>query len=107
MPGSRPAPTPSSAEDKSCQGQNQAAHDAINVPLQPSGKSLSAIGQRAYLNVENPKEFLAIETWTTLDGPQRLFSDSQANLAAEFDKLFEETPGSYWRVSGWESFADV
>jgi hypothetical protein len=86
--------------------ENKAAHDAINVPLQTLGKSLSAIGHRAYLNAENPKEFLGIDTWTTLEGPQRLFSDPK--LAAEFEQLFEEMPQvSYWRASGWESFSDV
>jgi hypothetical protein len=86
--------------------EKQAAHDAINVPLQAFGKSLSAIGHRAYLNAENPKEFLGIDTWTTLEGPQRLFGDPK--LAAEFEQLFEEMPQvSYWRASGWESFSDV
>jgi hypothetical protein len=86
--------------------QNQAAHDAINVPLQALGKSLGAVGHRAYLSAQNPKEFLAIDTWTTLEGPKKLFSDPK--LAAEFGKLFEGMPEiTFWGASGWESFSDV
>jgi len=85
--------------------ENQAAHDAINVPLQAYGKSVGAIGHRAYLNAENPKEFLAIDTWTNLEGPQQLFGDPK--LGVEFERLFEEIPQvSYWRASGWDSFSD-
>jgi hypothetical protein len=86
--------------------ENQAAHDAINVPLQALGKSLSAVGHRAYLNAKNPKEFLGIDTWTSIEGPEKLFSDPK--LADQFGKLFEGTPEiTFWRASGWESFADV
>ena len=86
--------------------ENQVAHNAIKAPLEALGKSLSPLGHRAYLNAENPKEFLGIDTWTTLEGPQRLFSDPR--LAAEFERLFEQMPQvSYWRASGWDSFSDV
>jgi hypothetical protein len=86
--------------------ENQAAHDAINVPLQVFGKSFGAVGHRAYLNAQNPKEFLGIDTWTSLEGPQKLFTDPK--LAEEFQKLFEGMPEvTYWGASGWESFSDV
>jgi hypothetical protein len=86
--------------------ENQAAHDAINVPLQALGKAHSAIGHRVYLNANDPKEFLGLDTWTTIEGPQQLFSHPK--LAEEFGKLFEGMPEiTFWKASGWESFADV
>jgi hypothetical protein len=59
----------------------------------------------------NPCECLtalsrAIDTWTTLEGPKKLFSDPK--LAAEFGRLFEGMPEiTFWGASGWESFSDV
>jgi|SRR5882672_725030 len=85
--------------------ENKKVHDMIFKPLQEFGRSLSAIGHKVYLNPQNPKEFLAIDTWTTLEGPQKLFSDPK--VGEEFSKLFESTPEvTFWGESDWAGFYD-
>lgn len=84
---------------------NHAVHDAIYEPLKALGTSLSAIGHTAYLNPHDPREFLAVDTWTTLEGPQRLFNNP--TVAAEFERLFEGQPEiTFWSDAGWASFDD-
>ena len=86
--------------------ENRRAHDTIFEPLKALGTSMSAIGHQAYLNPQNPKEFLAIDTWTTLKGAQKLFNDP--TIAEQFAQLFESMPEiTFWGESGWASFYEM
>lgn len=87
-------------------GDNQQAqnvHDETVAKVSPVGKSMGNISHQAYLNIQNNKDFLAIDVWDNLESIQKLYGDP--NLAAEFGKLFEGTPEvTIWGDSGWLQF---
>ncbi len=81
----------------------QKAHDETVAKLSPVSRPMGATSHRAYLNPQNPKEFLAVDGWDNLEAIQKLYSDP--NLAAEFGKLFEGMPEvTVWSDSGWFAF---
>jgi hypothetical protein len=83
--------------------QSQASHDGTIQKLGPTGRSMGNVGHRAYLNLQNRREFMAIDVWDNLEGPQKLFADP--NLAAEFGKLFDGQPQvTMWEDAGWEAW---
>ncbi len=85
------------------ENQSRMAHDAAIDKLSPIGKPLGSTGHRAYLKVQDRREFLAIDVWDNMEGPQKLFSDP--NLAAEFARLFDGQPEvTFWGDSGWSSY---
>jgi quinol monooxygenase YgiN len=87
------------------QQEAQAIHDAILEQLPAVGRPLGAIGHQPYLNPQNPKEFLAIDTWTNLQGLQKFMNDPK--VAEAFGNLFEGMPDvTIWGESGWSSFYD-
>jgi len=87
------------------QQEAQAIHDAILEQLPAVGRPLGAIGHMPYLNPQNPKEFLAIDTWSNLEGLQKFMSDPKVGEA--FGNLFDGTPDvTIWGESGWSSFYD-
>ena len=67
--------------------QSQTVHDATIAKLGEVSRSMGGIGHRAHLNLQNPREFLAIDTWDNLENMQKLGTDPK--LAEEFGKLFE------------------
>jgi quinol monooxygenase YgiN len=83
----------------------QAAHDATVAKLSAMTRPMGAVGHQPYLNPQNPAEFLAVDTWTNLEGLQKFMSDP--NVAAEFGKLFDGMPDvTIWQESGWASFSE-
>lgn len=83
--------------------QSQATHDATIQKIGPMGKSMGNVGHRAYLNPQNRKEFMAIDVWDNMEGPQKLLGDPA--LGAEFAKLFEGQPQvTVWEDAGWEAW---
>lgn len=65
-------------------------HDATMEMLGQAGKEMGNTGHRAYLKAGERQEFLAIDTWSNLEGPQKLLANP--DLAAEFGKLFDGRP---------------
>ena len=49
--------------------------DTTAAKLSPVSKPLGSIGHRAFLNLQNSQEFLAIDRWDNLDGLQKFMSD--------------------------------
>lgn len=89
---------------KGSQKVAQTAHDATVEKLSAMTRPMGAIGHQAYLNPQNPMEFLAVDTWTNLEGLQKFMGDP--NVAAAFGQLFEGMPDiSIWSESGWASFS--
>ena len=83
--------------------QAKAVHDETVAKVSPMGRSMGNTSHQAYLNIQNGKEFLAIDVWDNLESIQKLYSDP--NLAAEFGKLFEGQPEvTIWSDSGWLQF---
>ena len=85
------------------QQESQAIHDATVEKLSAMTRPMGAIGHRPHLNPQDPKQFMAIDTWNNLESLQKFMSDPQ--VAAEFGKLFDGMPDvSVWAESGWASF---
>lgn len=81
----------------------QKAHDEIVSKVSPLGKSMGNTSHQAYLNVQNDKEFFAIDVWDNMEGIQKLYNDP--NLATEFAKMFDGQPQvTIWADSGWLEF---
>jgi quinol monooxygenase YgiN len=81
----------------------QAGHDAAVAKLSPIGRSLGSSGHRAYLNPQNPQEFLAVDTWDNPEGMQKFMSDPAT--AATIGQLFEEMPEvTVWAEAGWSGY---
>jgi hypothetical protein len=88
-----------SADEK----QSRKTHDSTVKMIGPQGRSMGNIGHHAYLDPKDRREFLAIDTWDNLEGPQKLLQDP--SLAAEFGKLFEGLPDvTVLEDSGWEAW---
>jgi quinol monooxygenase YgiN len=89
------------ADEKAAQSMHDATVDKLSEMTRPMG----AIGHHAYLNPQNHKEFLAVDTWNNLEGLQGFMSNPQ--VAEEFGKLFDGMPDiSIWTESGWASFSE-
>ena len=83
----------------------QKMHDGTVDHLSAMTRPMGATGHHAYLNPQNPMEFLAVDHWNNLEGLQKFMGNP--DVAAAFGKLFEGTPDiSIWSDSGWASFSD-
>jgi quinol monooxygenase YgiN len=83
----------------------QAVHDGIVARLSEMTRPLGAIGHQPHLNPQNTGEFLAIDTWTNLEGLQKFMSDPA--VAAELGGMFASPPDvSVWAESGWAAFKE-
>jgi len=88
------------------QKEAQKAHDAAVVQLSAMTRPMGAVGHQPYLNPQDPMEFLAVDTWTNLEGLQKFMGDP--SVAAAFGQLFEGLPNiTIWQESGWASFYDA
>jgi len=80
------------------------AHNAVVARLQPRNAELGGVGHRVYANVEDPREFLAMDTWESMEGLQQAFGDPETQR--EIGSLFEGPPQvTIWSVrEGWTAF---
>jgi len=79
-------------------------HDATVDRLMPISQPLGAIGHAAYLNPQDPREFLAVDTWKSMEGLQQFMSHPE-NPGAAIAALFEGQPDiTVWSEAGWRSF---
>src|SRR5262245_10030042 len=62
--------------------ESMAVHNATIQMVGPMGRSMGNVSHRAYLNPQNRREFLAIDVWDNMEGPQKLLQDPA--LGAEF-----------------------
>jgi quinol monooxygenase YgiN len=85
------------------QEEARKAHDATVEKLSEMTRPMGALHHKAHLNPQDPMEFLAIDTWSNLEGLQKFMGDPQ--VAEEFGKLFVEMPDiSIWAESDWAAF---
>ena len=90
---------------KGDEAQAKRDHDAAVDKLIPVSRPLGAVGHQAFLNPQDRIEFMAIDTWNSMEGLQKFMGDP--NTQAEIGKLFESQPSvSVWVESGWRSFQD-
>jgi quinol monooxygenase YgiN len=87
----------------SASSQVQSVHDDIVSRVSPMGRSMGNTSHQAYLNVQDDREFFAIDVWDNLESIQKLYSDP--NLATEFARMFDGQPEvTIWADSGWYQF---
>jgi quinol monooxygenase YgiN len=65
-------------------------HDAVASGSDAQAKAVGQLSHRAYLNPQDPQDFLAIEFWSDPAGPQKVFGNPEA--AAAIGALFEAPP---------------
>lgn len=83
--------------------QAHQAHDATVAKISPTGRQMGNTSHQTYLNVQNNREFFAVDVWDNLEAIQKLYSDP--NLAVEFGKMFEGEPQvTIWADAGWMQF---
>ncbi len=85
--------------------QDREGHNATVDRLSAISKPLGALGHQAYLNPQNPGEFLAVDTWGSMDGLQKFMADA-ANPGAAIAALFDGQPDiTVWaEAEGWRAF---
>jgi hypothetical protein len=84
--------------------QAQADHDAIFERLGAIGKPLGSLGHQTFLDPQNPRQFLAIDTWGSMEGLQQ-FMTHAANPGAAIASMFEGQPEvTVWGETGWKGF---
>jgi hypothetical protein len=79
-------------------------HNAIVAGLRPRNEPLGGVGHRVFANVGDPQEFLAMDTWATMEGLQEAFGnpDTQAQMGSMFDGPPDVT---IWSPrEGWTAF---
>jgi quinol monooxygenase YgiN len=79
-------------------------HNAIVGGLRPRNEPLGGVGHRVFANVQDPMEFLALDTWDSMEGLQQAFGDpdTQAQMGSMFDGPPEVT---IWAPrEGWTAF---
>ncbi|MCI0347275.1 MAG: hypothetical protein L0221_17825 [Chloroflexi bacterium] len=81
-----------------------ATHNGILGRLRPIGDSLGSTGHRVYANAQDPQEFLAIDSWSTIEGLQQFMGDPK--VQAEIGGMFEGPPDvTVWAVrDGWTAY---
>ena len=88
---------------KGSKADAQKVHDATVGQISPQSRQMGSTGHTAYLNTQDPKDFLAVDSWDNIEAIQKLYSDPA--LAAEFGKLFDGQPEvTIWGDSGWMSY---
>ena len=84
---------------------DQDAHNATVDRLSAISKSLGATGHQAYLNPQSPGEFLAVDSWGSMEGLQKFMGDA-ANPGAQIASLFDGQPDiTVWaEAEAWRAF---
>ena len=80
------------------------AHTAVVGRLRPGNAELGGVGQRVYANVQDPQEFVALDTWESMEGLQQAFGNPDTQR--EIGSLFEGQPEvTIWSPrDGWTAF---
>ena len=79
-------------------------HNEIFNRLKPVGDALGAIGHQTFLNPENPREFLAVDTWPDMESLQGFMRHS-SNPAASIGGMFEGQPDiAVWVESDYDGY---
>jgi hypothetical protein len=72
--------------------------------LRPKNTPHGGVGHRVFANVQDPQEFLALDTWETVEGLQQAFGDPETQR--EIGSLFDGQPEvTIWSPrDGWTTF---
>ena len=80
------------------------AHNGVVARLLGTTQANGGTGHRTFANAQDPREFLAMDTWESMEGMQTAFGDP--NTQAEIGSLFEGPPEvTIWATrEGWTTF---
>ena len=81
-----------------------AAHNDVVATVRSTPEANGGVGHRVFAAVDDPQEFLAFDTWETVEGLQVAFGDEA--VKAQIGGLFEEPPEiRIWSPrEGWTTF---
>jgi quinol monooxygenase YgiN len=79
-------------------------HNAIVDRLRPRGTPLGGVGHSVFANAQDPREFLAIDRWDSIEGLQQFMGDP--SVQQEIGSLFEGPPDvTVWAErEGWRAY---
>jgi quinol monooxygenase YgiN len=79
-------------------------HNRIVDGLIPRTRELGGTGHAVYANAQDPMQFLAIDSWESVEAIQRFLGDPA--VAAEIGGMFDGPPDvSIWVTrEGWRAF---
>jgi quinol monooxygenase YgiN len=80
------------------------AHNTVVGRLRPHNEPLGGVGHRVFANVQDPQEFLAMDTWESMEGLQQAMGDPDVQSA--IGSLFDGQPEvTIWSPrEGWTTF---
>jgi quinol monooxygenase YgiN len=80
------------------------AHNAVVAALIPRTQAAGGTGHRVFANVQDPQEFLAMDTWESIEGMQSAFGDPDTQ--SKIGSLFDGPPDvTIWSPrDGWTTF---
>lgn len=80
------------------------AHNGVVSRIVDTTKANGGSGHRVFANPEDPRDFLAMDTWESLEGMQKSYGDP--TIQAEIGSLFESPPEvKVWAPrEGWTTF---
>ncbi|MCA9666330.1 MAG: hypothetical protein KC503_12105 [Myxococcales bacterium] len=83
--------------------KSQAAHDGIAAAGEPQAKALGDVAHVVFLGLKDPREFFAVDIWTSVDKLEAFYSDPTFQQA--FGALFEGQPSvSVYRSTDWHQW---
>lgn len=79
-------------------------HNTIVASLRPRGEPLGATTHMVFANAQDPREFLAVDGWSNIEGLQAFMGDP--SVQAEIGGMFEGPPDvTVWSTrEGWSEF---
>jgi quinol monooxygenase YgiN len=79
-------------------------HNRIVAKLTPGTKALGGTGHSAFGNPQDPRDFLAMDNWDSIEGLQKFMGDPA--VQQEIGSLFEGPPEvTVWSArEGWTTF---
>jgi quinol monooxygenase YgiN len=79
-------------------------HNAIFNRVRKTGDQLGAVGHQTFLNPQKKGEFLAIDTWPSMEALQK-FMGHPSNPAQNIGGMFQGQPEiTVWVESGYDGF---
>ena len=80
------------------------AHNGVVARIIGTTQANGGSGHKVFANVEDPADFLAMDTWDSMEGMQKSYGDP--TIQAEIGSLFEGPPEvKVWSPrEGWTTF---
>ena len=79
-------------------------HNEIVGRLRPRGEPFGGVGHATFAKADDPREFLAMDRWESLEGVQQFMGDP--SVQQEIASLFDGPPEvTIWAVrDGWTTY---